>query len=171
MGKSALLIWMLFLAGFPAVALSQDPIAQQEISWKGYHLRLVTSPAEPSSKEPVEIVIRSQKNGEDVSFPGAIRLSLQDLSHPNSSLYETNVNTEDFVGSGVTKISHPFTTPGLYEVIVTFTDSEGEMNLLRGRIQVAPRHLFSPGMKRALIYGTVGFVFLLTFFYSLRRLY
>jgi membrane protein DedA with SNARE-associated domain len=123
-------------------ALPSDTVLQQEALWKGYRLQLMTSPPQPYSLNPVDIIISAQKEALNTPFPGTITLSFEELSQKPTHLEETILGPEDFEEPGLAKIGHTFAQPGMYIVTATFTDTEGELSVLRGQIKVVPLSRF-----------------------------
>lgn len=130
------LFFPLPLWGQSESAVLPETLLQQDVLWKGYRLKLTTSPARPAPFSPVEILIVAKKESTLSPFVGNITLGFEDLSKDPGNLHETALGPDDFEEAGVARVGHTFTRPGHYAVTVTFTDPEGEFYLLRGKIEV-----------------------------------
>jgi len=141
---------------------------QQEAVWKKTRLKLYTFPPHPEIREPVEIFIDAKKEGVETPFVGEIRLGVERLSTPTRPLQETTVGSEDQKESGLWQITQAFTESGVYGIVVSFSDPEGEIFLLRGKVGIGPPPGFIASIKIGL-YIAAGLVILTAIFYKIIR--
>lgn len=151
----------------PTDPLPPDTQVLQEAVWKNFHLKLMLSPSKPYLRGPADFIIEAKKEIMKSPFAGSISIAFENISRPYSPLQETQVTPEDYEADGLAKISHSFTDAGEYAVIVTFTDPQGDLFVLRGSVNIPKENFWIEYQKLLWILATICLLVIL--FWELQR--
>lgn len=110
---------------------------EQESTWKNTQFKLLIDPPKAELLAPVEIYLLGKKLEMETPFAGSIRLGVEKMAPTGGSLQETDVGVDDQEGKGWWRVTHIFREAGDYSIRVTFTDSQGEIFVLQGKVSVA----------------------------------
>lgn len=148
--------------------MGTDPIPPdhkvlQEVTWKGYHIQLMVAPAKPYLRGPADFIIIAKKEIMMNPFPGKMTLSFENLTNPGSAFQETQITAEDFEENGLAKISHTFTEPGNYAVIVSLTDLNEDLFVVKGNVEIRSDNFLLEYQKH-MTYIMFGIFFLFILF-------